>query len=277
MTKPLPRRLRRAIEGASRLGYAARGAVYLCVGALALMAVTEIAPRPAGPSEAVALWAEWPLGLFIVAGLATSLAAFSGWRFLQAVFDTDRHGATPRGWAIRAGQAVSGLVYGALAWSAMELLDGLEDIGEADESDSARTLTAEALSLPHGDWIVIAAGLALFGVGLGNLVQGLAQDFGKRLECPDAICRWAVPLARFGYVGRGLATFPLGLFLLRAGLEVRAAEARSWADALQAIESQPFGDIVLALIAGGLAAFGLFGLVEARYRRIEPPRHLEAS
>ena len=205
------------------------------------------------------------------------LAAFAGWRFLQAVFDADNHGTSPKGWAVRLGQAVSGLVYGGLAWSALELLDGLEDIGEADETDSAQTMTAEVLAFPYGDWIMIAAGLALFAVGIGNLIQGAKQDFAKRLDCSRDICRWAVPLARVGYIGRGLATFPLGVFLFRAGLEVRSSEARSWADALEAVESQPFGSVILALIAGGLIAFGLFGLVEARYRRIEPPKELKPA
>lgn len=193
------------------------------------------------------------------------------------MFDADHHGTSPKGWAIRVGQAVSGVVYGVLAWSALELLDGFEDIGEADETDSAQTLAAEVLAFPHGDWIMIAGGLALFAVGIGNLVQGARQDFAKRLDCSDDICRWAVPLARAGYIGRGLATFPLGVFLFRAGLEVRSSEARSWADAMQAIEGQPFGPVILALVAGGLIAFGLFGLVEARYRRIEAPKRLKAT
>lgn len=196
---------------------------------------------------------------------------------MQAVFDADDHGTSPKGWAVRLGQAVSGFVYGALAWSTLELLDGFEDIGEADETDSARTMTAEVLAFPYGDWIMIAAGLALFAVGIGNIVQGARQDFAKRLECSVDVCRRVVPLARAGYIGRGLATFPLGVFLFRAGLEVRSSEARSWADALEAVERQPFGSVILALIAGGLIAFGLFGLVEARYRRIEPPKRLETA
>ena len=244
------------------------------IGVIAVLAAADLTPRPAGAGDVLELWAKWPPGLFLIAALAGCLLAFSGWRGLQAVFDADRHGTSPRAWAIRAGQALSGLVYGVLAFSALELLDGLEDIGEADESDSARTLAAEVLAWPHGDWLVIAAGLALLAVGLGNLLQGALQDFGKRLDCDEAVCRWVVPLGRAGYIGRGVATFPLGIFLLRAGWEVRSSEARSWADALQTLEVQPFGSAILTVLALGLVAFGLFGIVEALYRRIEPPRDL---
>jgi TctA family transporter len=80
-----------------------------------------------------------------------------------------------------------------------------------------------------------------------------------------------VPLAKVGYGARGLASLPLGVFLVMAGIQARAGEARSWGGALQALEGQPFGSWALGLVAAGLIAFGLFGLVEARYRRIRPP------
>jgi len=145
----LPERWRRALELASRLGYAARGAVYLTVGVLAMLAALDLTPSASGAHEAMALWARWTPGLLLVALLAGCLLAFSIWRGVQSVFDADRHGHSPRALAIRAGQAVSGLAYGALAVSALELLDGFEDIGEADESESARTAAAEILALPH--------------------------------------------------------------------------------------------------------------------------------
>ena len=277
MRLQLPRSWRDRLELASRLGYAARGAVYLTIGVIAVLAAADLTPRPAGTGDVLELWAKWPLGLFLISALAACLLAFSGWRVLQAVFDADRHGATPKAWAIRAGQAVSGVVYGALALSALELLDGLEDIGEADETDSARTAAAEILAWPHGDWLVIAGGLVLLAVGVGNLAQGVLHDFGKRLHCGPEVCRWVVPLGRAGYIGRGLATLPLGIFLLRAGWEVRASEVRTWADALQTVEAQPFGSVILTAVALGLIAFGLFGVVEAVFRRIDAPRDLSPT
>ena len=118
----------------------------------------------------------------------------------------------------------------------------------------------------------LAAGLVVLGVGVGNLVQGLAQDFAKRLDCGPSLCRVVVPLAKIGYAARGLATLPLGVFLTKAGLDARAAEARSWGDALQGVEHQPFRSFVLGLVAIGLIAFGLF---EARFRRIRPPQEVD--
>ncbi len=73
------------------------------------------------------------------------------------------------------------------------------------------------------------------------------QDFSKRLDCDDKICRVVVPLAKAGYGRRGLASLPLAVFLVMAGVQARAGEVRSWGGALQAVEQQPFGNTALCV------------------------------
>lgn len=266
--------LTRALEWASRVGYAARGVVYLGLGAVVLLAALDVTPRAKGAKAMLAAWAAWPPGLLLVGLVAVGLLGFALWRALQAIFDADRHGASLKGVVVRVGQAVSGLIYGGLGVWALELLDAFEDVGEADEEQSARGMAAAVLALPHGELLLLLAGVGLLGVGVGNIVQGLAQDFAKRLHCSEKVCRWFVPMAKVGYGARGLATLPAGLFLVQAGLVARSREAHSWGGALQTLESQPFGSWLLALVAVGLIAFGLFGFVEAAFRRIRPSLEL---
>jgi uncharacterized membrane protein YidH (DUF202 family) len=261
----------KAIELASRLGYAARGLVYLGLGSLVLLAALDLTPRAHGAKGLLQAWAAWPLGGLLISAIGGGLAGFAAWRFLQAAFDADRHGRSPKAWAVRIGQAVSGLVYGGLALSAFELLDELEDVGELDEEQSIHHTARTILDLPYGDSLLIGAGLVVLAFGIGNLIQGVMQDFSKRLDCGDRLCRVVEPLAKVGYGARGLASLPLGVFLVMAGVQARAGEARSWGGALQAVERQPFGSTALCVVAAGLIAFGLFGLIEARYRRIRPP------
>ena len=267
--------LSRVLEWAARLGYAARGLVYCGLGAIALLAALDLTPQARGAKGVLETWAGWPLGALLIGAVGCGLIGFAAWRGIQAVFDADRHGTSPKGWAIRAGQAISGLVYGGLALSAFELLDAFEDFGEADETEDMRQTSAAVLGAPHGDGLLILAGLVVIGFGVGNVVQGLVQDFGHRLACDKALRQRVAPLAKVGYAARGLATLPVGVFLVLAGLRARADEARSWGQALQTVEQQPLGGLALGALAAGLIAFGLFGFVEARYRRISPPRDLE--
>jgi len=266
--------LARALEAASRLGYAARGLVYLGLGVIVLLAAVDVTPRATGAKAMLAAWAAWPLGMALVGAIAFGLLGFALWRAVQAIFDADRHGASPKAIAVRVGQAISGLIYGGLGLWALELLDAFEDVGEADEEQSARGMAAATLALPHGEVLLLLAGAILLGVGVGNIVQGLAQDFAKRLRCDETVCHWVVPMAKVGYAARGLATLPTGVFLVQAGLAARSREAHSWGGALQSLEDRPFGSWLLGIVAVGLVAFGLFGLVEAAFRRIRPPPEL---
>ena len=148
---------------------------------------------------------------------------------------------------------------------------------ELFEPTSAQTQAATLMALPYGDLLLIAVGGFILAVGAANIAQALFKDFSKRLHCSPEVCRWAVPLGRAGYFGRGVAMAPLGLFLLRAGQQARASEAHGLGVALQTLEAQPFGSWILGMTALGLVAFGAFALVEARFRRIDVPDELEAG
>jgi hypothetical protein len=259
------------LEWASRAGYAARGFVYLSIGALAALAALEFARTPAGSQGAVAWLADWPFGQVWIGAVAVGLICFSLWRALQSIFDADRQGSDLKALASRAGQAVSGIVYGTLAWSLLEVLDELEDIGEADENQSARSMTADIMELPLGHWLVILTGVFILGVAAANLIQAARRDFCRGLACPDAARPLAVWTGRLGYGARGLAFLPLGFFIIKAGWTFRSSEARNLGGALQAIEAQPLGTPILVGAGLGLMAFGLYALLEALWRRIEAP------
>lgn len=259
------------LEWAARAGYASRGFVYLSIGVLACMAAIELTRAPTGAKASLAALAEWPLGQLWVGLVAVGLIGFALWRGLQSIFDADHQGTELKALASRAGQAISGLVYGALAWSVLELLDELEDFGEADEARSAQQGAAELMSLPFGSWLLAVGGVFVLAVGVAGVVQAFRTDFGKRLGCRADTRRWACWVGRIGYGMRGVAFLPLGFILVRAGLDARASEARNLGGALQALESQPFGSTILFMTGLGLAAFGLYAVLEALWRRIDPP------
>ena len=211
--------------------------------------------------------------------LGLGLWAFVGWRVLQAVFDADHEGTDLKGWTTRAGQAVSGLFYGVLASGVFEYLD---EFGEATNASAAQAESvaenqekaAMLLGMPFGEVLLIGAGLVVLGVGVGNIVRAIRDDFDDALACPKAFCGTATALARAGYAARGFAYLPLGVFVVLAGLHARSGEVTTTAAALDALEAQPGGSWILGLTAAGLMAFGAFAFVEARWRRIRPPRDL---
>ncbi len=259
------------LQSTARIGFLARAVVYLSVGALALLAALDVTPTASGATDAMAAWGHWPAGVALIWLTAVGLAGFSLWRGLQAFFDADAHGRNLHGVGVRIGQAISGVAHALLAWSLLNLLDGVEDLHEDDDRDMAQATAAQILSLPHGDLLLLGVGAIILAFGAGSIVQGLVQPFAKRLGCTPRACRWIVPLARAGYVGRGLSFAPMGFFLAKAGWEARASSAHDFSGALAALEAQPGGHLVLGAAALGLIAFGVFALFEAALRRIVVP------
>lgn len=259
---------RAVVEAACRVGFAARGVTYLNVGLMALLAALRLAPRASGPVGAFEAWARWPAGLAMLWLTALGLCAFAGWRVLQAVFDADRQGSGWPALAARAGQAVSGVVYGGLAISVFDILDALRDLKKIDEQAATRATIHSLLTMPQGGLLVVAAGLFVLGCGAGNIVQAVARDFCHRLACSEPFGRQAALLGRIGYAARGVVFLPAGSFLVLAGLHAHSAEAKGTGAALDWLAAQPFGGAILGATALGLLAFGAFAFVEARFRTL---------
>ncbi len=262
------------LEAAARVGYGARGFVYLSVGLIALMAAMDWMSDAVGTRGAVGWLAEQPFGRVWLVLLGLGLWAFVLWRVLQSVFDADREGTSLKAWGMRAGQAASGLVYGLLAAGVFELLDEVTASPASEDVVENQQKAAALLDMPFGDWLLVGVGLVVAGVAIGNMVRGFRSDFSSALACSADVCRRVVPVARAGYVARGFALLPLALFVIIAGLQASAAEVSSFGAGLDALERQPGGSIILSLTALGLMAFGAFAFVEARYRRIRAPKDL---
>lgn len=265
----------RAIEAAARAGYGARGFVYLSAGALTLIAALRRGGEAAGSSGAAGWLAGQPFGQLWLVMLGLGLWAFVGWRVLQAVLDADHEGSDVKGLAARAGQGLSAVFYGLLAASVFEYLDefGGARAGSSDALENQQK-AAELLALPFGNWLLAAVGVAIVAVGLGNIVRAIRDDFTESLACSAETCRRVAPLARAGYGARGAAYLPLGAFVVLAGLRASSESVTDLGGALDTLSRQPGGDWILGLTAAGFMAFGTFAFVEARWRRIRPPREL---
>ena len=256
------------LHGWARWGFAARGIIQIVIGGLGLAAALDArGERPADGNGALAriLTQPW-LGSLLVGLIAVGLVGHAVWRLVEAFSDRE----SPRGWRAlyRVAAVVSALTHGGLALIAARLLwRGWVESGE----ELTQETTAELLVLPYGPWLVAVLGVATLGVGLTVAGRGVCAHLTRDLTTRGAAETGASSLARYGHLAQGLVLAIVGGFFLRAAWYGRPSDATSAKGALELLEAQPLGPWLLGVVAAGLCAFGLYGLVEALFRRLPDP------
>lgn len=254
------------IEVLARAGYAARGIVYVIIGAFAVFAAFGSSDVK-GTEGALQAILSQPYGRLLLWIIGFGLAAFCLWRLVQAIRDTDRHGSNAKGLAIRAGLIGGGLSYAAAALVALGLARGT---GGNSGGDPTGDWIASAHQAGFGSLLVYGVAALLAVVGAAHIVKGIRAGFEKYFRCPAAQMHWLRPLGRFGLIARGIVFLVLSGLVVSGGLAYDAADRPGLADALTALQVGSFGWLILLAIGLGLVAFGFYSLAEARYRHVSP-------
>lgn len=255
----------------ARLGFAARGIVYLLVGWFAIDAAFRGSGGGVGDNQgAIASLADEPFGEVLLAVMALGLAGYAVWRLAEAISDPERIGDSAKGAFRRAGYAISGIAHLVLAWTAIRLAlhVGEQTSGRVGGEESAQGWTGWLLNQPMGQVLVGLVALGLLAAAAQQAAKAWSGSFAKELSggtpVPDHVCT----MGRLGYGARALVFTLIAFFFVIAAWASDADEAGGMAQALATLQQQSGGQFMLAATGLGLIAFGFFSFVEARYRRI---------
>jgi hypothetical protein len=251
-----------------RLGYVVRGGLYAVMGLLALgVAFGIVGGQTTDLSGSLVFLTGNPLGKLVLVIAIIGLTAYSLWGFIRAIYDPLHRGSNAGGYAARLGFVSSAVSYAAIVFLAIQLLAG----SAGGAGNSTQKTVAAILVHPGGGWLTVIIGVVAIGVGLGQFLEAYRATFKEDLKGAEMTTSERVNtirLGRFGMFARGVTFVVLGWFVVQAGIHHDPAQAQGFGGAFAFLLAQPFGRVLLGVVALGFVALGLHSFACARWVRL---------
>lgn len=264
-------RMPKWIDTFARVGIASKGTVYVLIGVLAAMAAFGQGGDTDADQQSVFSWIlEQSYGQILLGLVIIGLLCYFAWRMIMAFKDPDGNGTDTKGMIKRTGFFFSGLTYLFFAFMAARMLIPQLGSGSGGGGNGQETLIAKILQQPYGQILVGILAVIVILKGFYELYRAVKHKFEGQVNersmnrQEHAIYSRA---GRVGYVARSIVFVILGYFLVRAAVESDASETGGTGEALSFL-SNSGGPYLLAAVALGLAAYGIFMFIMSKYRHI---------
>jgi hypothetical protein len=256
----------------ARAGLVAKGVSFGLVGVLAIKLAFGSGGEATSRNGALQDLAQHSFGKVVLALLAFGFAGYAIWRFVQAAVEKDDDGGekgVAKTWGKRAGYVGRGLIYAGLTFTAVKILLGSN--GQQSQNQKAHKTTAAVLDWPGGRWIVGIVGLCIVGAAFWNLYRGLTKKFEDKWrtgEMSETARTWGGRAGVAGHLARAVVFGLIGIFVTKAAIDFNPKDAIGIDGALQKLAHAGYGPSLLGVTAAGLVCYGVYCLVDARYRDV---------
>lgn len=258
------------VENVARIGYVAKGVVYAIVAWFAVDAAFNAGGQTTGSKGALAQIVDETYGQVLLILVAIGLAAYSFWRFVQAIADPDGRGTDAKGIVVRTGYFASGVVHSLLVvWAGRLISGGGGGASGGGGQDGASSFASTLMSESYGQWLVGIVGAIIVGFGIAQFVYGYQERFKKRLRLSEMSTRareWAIRSGKAGLMARGVVFWVMGGFFIVAAYRADPSQAKGLGESLRALEQAPYGPYLLGVVGIGLVGYAIYLFVQARYR-----------
>ncbi|MBC6495255.1 MULTISPECIES: DUF1206 domain-containing protein [unclassified Microbacterium] len=250
-----------AFRRVARAGFVVIGLVHIIIGAIAV----SIASGGGGDADqdgAMEQIRSTPVGGLVLGVIAVALIALAVWQVASGLLTG---GKETRKWGMRIKLIGIAGAYLVIAGLALIFAFG----GHVESEDTSRALSAVVLSAPGGIVALIVLGLTVAGVGIGFIVIGFTRGFEKTMDVPTGPSRpGIIALGVAGYIAKGIAIAVTGALFVVAAWTQDPQKAAGLDAALRSLVDLPLGRAILWLVGVGLAIYGVFSMVRARFARM---------
>ena len=243
------------------VGLVAYGVVHLLIAWIALQLAWTGGGGEASQQGALAQMAGSGLGDVLLWITAVGLFALTLWQVFTALWGYSQEDPKKKVMK-RLGAAGKAVVYLGIGISAVTTAAGG---GKKSGNSSEKSMTAKLLGVPFGKVLVIAVGIAVLVVGGRLVYRGVSKKFTQDLD--GGVRPVVVRFGQIGYCAKGIAFGIVGVLFVVAAITFDPNKAGGLDSALRTLRNQPFGAVLLTVMALGIAAFGLYCFAWSRHAK----------
>lgn len=247
------------------VGHLSLAVVHVTMGLLA--GLVALGLRGEAPDARVVVRAirELPFGPALLLAVSVGALCLVAWRLLQAFWDIENKGRSFMGICHRVRFFFGAAFYMTIPVLFVRMLMGYQP-GSGEQL--AKEAASAVIGFPFGWSIVLGTGMGFLSSGVFYLYKMCRGNFEGVFRCDEMTDRQrklCFALGRLGCASRGVIFSVIGYYLIVAGWNVDPRQVEGQAGAMQIIARQPFGPMMLGIVALGLIAFGAYSLAEMRY------------
>ncbi len=250
------------LDRSVRAGLLAYGLVHLTIAWLAVQLALGDSSGSASSTGALHKLSKQPFGVVLIWAVAVGMFLLVLWRLVEAA---SGHADKDGGDLVKA-RAVSvakAVIYGSIGLSATRVATG-----SGSSSGGSDSTTAKLMNLPAGQWLVGAVAVGIAAYGANMVRRAWTEKFREHLtsegKSGDAGTAY-IWFGKVGYVAKGVAFLLVAALFAYASITHDPKKSGGLDQALQEVLKQPFGPVLLVILALGIGSYGLFCFARARY------------
>jgi hypothetical protein len=257
------------LKHVAKFGLIAKGVVYFIFGSLIVMATYIPKDDPVGLFEIVKYTINlgWG-GRLLTLLMAVGLFCYSLWKFFQMAYNVEGYEDNIRGYFIRITWLGPFLFYLVLGGHAFIQL-GNWYLGIFSYNPNSTSALQQMLYSDWGKWVIGFIALTLI-VNAGSLFYLAFTGRYTIMLTGRGFFQNSPALARFtglcGYVGYGITLFLLGSLFAVALYFSNNAFAQGQDSLFYYLINQPYGRLILTVIAFGTVCYGVYFFLSSFYR-----------
>lgn len=254
------------LEYLARGGFIAYGVIHLLFAWLALQVALGDSSGETDQGGALQTIGAQSGGKFLLILIIIGMVALAVWQAFEAAIG-ESGPQTKEAMAERFISGCRAILYLYFAYLGYKVVNG----ASKSQADSQESATSSLMQNTGGRWLVGLIGLVVVGVGIGLVVYGVKKKFEDHLntgQMNPSVHRTVRRLGVAGYSAKGVAYTIVGVLIVSAAVTYDAEKARGLDGALKTLSSQSYGPWLLGLIALGIAAFAVYCVFQAKYRKV---------